>query len=137
MSSFVQFQTGRWALRQLGLIVAPLFAQASALAQDSLAACPLPLSLRESKQKHPKFGMFLFTARAVGIEPTLEVLETPVLPLYDARIVFLNSLYSTNSFLSWQEIIPPPLTPAQFYLLKTPSPKVIPENDWDFLEAWG
>ena len=24
-------------------------------------------------------------ARAVGIEPTLEVLETPVLPLYDAR----------------------------------------------------
>ena len=26
-------------------------------------------------------------ARAVGIEPTLEVLETPVLPLYDARLI--------------------------------------------------
>ena len=28
-------------------------------------------------------------ARAAGIEPTLEVLETPVLPLYDARIIFI------------------------------------------------
>lgn len=29
--------------------------------------------------------MVILFARAVGIEPTLEVLETPVLPLYDAR----------------------------------------------------
>ena len=90
MSSFVQFQTVRWALRQLGLIVAPLFAQASALAQDSLAACPLPLSLRESKQKHPKFGMFLFTAPRAGSAPFFQGLLVSLWDSFDGVRVELK-----------------------------------------------
>ena len=37
------------------------------------------------KHTHHKGVCFLNNARAVGIEPTLTVLETAVLPLYDAR----------------------------------------------------
>ncbi len=40
-------------------------------------------------------------ARAVGIEPTLEVLETPVLPLYDAR-VYLTKLHYTKPQLFYK-----------------------------------
>lgn len=48
----------------------------------------MPVRFLQPNTKTKKGGIkppFFVLARAVGIEPTLEVLETPVLPLYDAR----------------------------------------------------
>ena len=50
-------------------------------------------------QKTPLVLVMNFKAGAVGIEPTQEVLETPVLPLYDAPITALFLSCLINSFL--------------------------------------
>ncbi len=43
--------------------------------------------IRTKKRPYPSLKLVLFSsARDVGIEPTLEVLETPVLPLYESRL---------------------------------------------------
>jgi site-specific DNA recombinase len=48
-----------------------------------------------------------YLARVVGIEPTLELLESPVLPLYDTRMLFIyffKSIYNNKNFIHYFHI---------------------------------